>query len=185
MCLRNTLSAFGSVTKLLHWTTVVLIFTILTLGLIMTDMDNSPDKFRLYGLHKSLGIVVLFIVCFWSVWRLVNAKPALPDTLSNLQKRAVSAAKYVLLAFLFAMPLTGWGISSAAGFPVSVFELFTMPSLLAPDKELAKNLGEIHEILAYILMCVIAVHALAALMHHFYFKDTVLRRMLPFGMKGK
>lgn len=185
MCFKNTSSAFGAVTKLLHWTTVVLIVCIITIGLTMSDMENSPDKFRLYGLHKSMGITVLFIVCFWSVWRLVNIKPALPDTLGPLQKRGVSATKYVLLTFLFAMPLTGWGISSAAGFPVAVFDLFTMPNLLAPDKALAKDLGEIHETLAWILMGVVAVHALAALVHHFYFKDTVLRRMLPFGLKGK
>ncbi len=181
MSLRNTYQSFGTISKIFHWTTVILVFSLLTIGLLMTRMELTPNKIQLYGWHKSLGILVLLLASCWSLWRIFSVKPELPDTLSPLQKRGVYASKYLLLAFLFTMPLTGWGISSAAGFPVSVFGVVTLPNFLAADKQLSTDLAAVHSTLAFMLMAVIFVHASAALLHHFYFKDTVLRRMLPFG----
>ena len=185
MCLRNTKNSFGTITKICHWLSVVLVISMIVIGLMMEGMANSPDKLKLYGLHKSGGITVLAIVSFWFLWRLSSMKPAYPDTLSKLQQLAATAVKYTLMTLLFIMPLTGWGMSSAAGFPVSVYGLFTMPDLLAYDKSLSGDLKELHELFAYILIGIISMHVLAALLHHFYFKDNVLRRMLPFGEKKK
>lgn len=179
MCLRNTAQRFGVVTKLFHWSSVLLVISLLVVGVLMEEMENSPYKFKLYGLHKSGGITVLVIACAWIFWRAVNLKPALPDTISKMQVRAATAAKYALLTMLLAMPLTGWGMSSAAGFPVSVFGMFTLPDLVAPDKELSGALRGLHGLIANGLMLVIALHAGAALLHHFYYKDGVLKRMLP------
>jgi cytochrome b561 len=185
MCLRNTTQRFGIATKLFHWCSVVLVISLLAVGLLMTGLENTPDKFKLYGLHKSGGITLLAIACAWIFWRAINPKPALPDTISKAQVRAATAAKYALLTMLLVMPLTGWGMSSAAGFPVSVFGQFTLPDLVAPDKELSHFLKEVHELVANFLMLVIALHASAALLHHFYYKDGVLKRMLPsFGKHG-
>ena len=185
MCLRNTKTAFGTITKLCHWSCVVLVISLIVVGLIMAEIENSPDKLKLYGLHKSGGITVLAIACAWGAWRLLNVRPEYPQSLSKLQQRAATTVKYMLTGFLFAMPLTGWGMSSAAGFPVSVFGMVTLPKLFEVNKPLAGDLRDIHQFLAYALIGVIVMHASAALLHHFHFKDDVLRRMLPNLRKKK
>jgi cytochrome b561 len=185
MQIHNTTQRFGVVTKLFHWLNVLLIISMLTVGFIMTGLENSPDKFKLYGLHKSGGITVLVLATLWIIWRNITAKPALPDTLSRAQKLAATGAKYALFTFMIAMPLTGWGMSSAAGFPVSVFGWFTLPNLVEVNKPFAGDLRELHELIAKLLMATIALHALAGLLHHFYFKDNTLKRMLPFGERKK
>lgn len=177
--LKNTETTYGSVAKFFHWLIFLLVAGLLAAGFIMTGMENSPDKFKIYGLHKSFGIAVLALMALRFGWKLVNVSPALPPHMRAIEKLAARAAHWLLYALLIAMPFSGWMMSSAAGFPVSVFGLFTLPDLVAPDKTLAGNLKELHELLAFAILCVVMLHALAALLHHFYHKDDVLRRMLP------
>lgn len=184
MCLKNTLQNYGAVAKTFHWLMAVLIIVLLTVGLIMTDMENSPDKFKLYGLHKAFGILVLFLATLRFGWKILDVSPLLPDHMSKMAKLGAKLAHLALYALMFAMPMSGWVMSSAAGFPVSVFGLFTMPNLVEPDKELAKNINELHESMAWLLIVLIVLHIIAALLHHFYYKDNTLRKMLP-NFRGK
>jgi cytochrome b561 len=150
----------------------------------MTDMENTPDKFKVYGLHKSFGISVLTLVIIRLMWKAVNTAPLLPDTLRRFEKLLAHIGHAILYALLFAMPLSGWALSSASGFPVSVFGQFTLPDFVAPDNDAKHTYAEIHELLAYTLIVMIVLHVLAALLHHYYYKDNVLRRMLPFTKEG-
>lgn len=179
MCVRNTLQSYGIVAKAFHWVMAVLIIALLVVGFIMADMEKTPDKFRLIGLHKEFGIVVLFLAVLRLGWKILDVSPLLPDGFDKFAKLAAKAAHFSLYALMFAMPITGWLMSSAAGFPVSMFGLFLMPNLIAPDKAFGHDMRELHEVLAWVLIGFIAVHVLAALLHHFYYKDNILSRMLP------
>lgn len=180
MAFRNSKRGYGSIAKTLHWLIALLIISLLAVGFIMADMAVSPDKFRVYGLHKSFGITVLAVAAVRLMWKAANDSPLLPDAMNKLEQLAAKAGHALLYVLMFAMPLSGWAMSSAAGLPVSVFGWFTLPNLVAPDNELKKILRETHEWLAWALIIMISLHVLAALLHHFYYKDNVLRRMLPF-----
>lgn len=178
--LKNTSEKYGSLAKFFHWLMFLLIATLLAVGFIMSDMENSPDKFFIYGIHKSTGIVVLLLAAIRLGWKFANVSPVLPAHMRNIEKLAAHAGHAALYVLMFAMPISGWMMSSAAGFPVSVFGLFTLPDLVPADKELRELFGEAHELLAFAIIAVVSLHALAALLHHFYHKNNVLRRMLPF-----
>jgi cytochrome b561 len=180
MPLKNTVNSYGSIAKFLHWLIFLLIATLLVVGFLMTRMENSPDKFKIYGIHKSVGIIVLLTVILRLGWKAINIYPPLPDTLSKWDKLAAHAGHALLYVLIIAMPLSGWLMSSAAGFSVSVFGWFTLPDLIVPDKELGKQLRDIHGWLAYAIIVMVSLHVIAALLHHFYYKNNVLRRMLPF-----
>lgn len=177
--LKNTESTYGSVAKTFHWLIFLLVAALLTVGFLMTGMDASPDKFKIYGLHKSFGILVLALMALRLGWRLINISPTLPDNMRRIEKLGAHAAHWALYALIIAMPLSGWMMSSASGFPVSVFGLAPLPDLVAADKVLKGILCDAHELLAYAIIALVTLHALAALLHHFYHKDNVLRRMLP------
>lgn len=176
--LKNSPNAYGIVAKTFHWLMALAILGLLIVGFIMADMETSPDKFKLYGIHKAVGALFLMAVFLRLFWRFINIIPLSPE-IPRWQKLAAHAAHYGLYALMVAMPLSGWLMSSAAGFPVSVFGWFTLPDLIAPDKAMRELMGEVHETLAIAIIALVSLHALAALKHHFIDKDNTLRRMLP------
>lgn len=185
MMLKNSPSHYGVVAKSFHWLMFLIIAGLVILGLSFEDMEKGPDKIWWIGVHKAFGIVVLILVLLRLSWKLANAAPLLPHTLSPLEKKLAHAGHAALYALMFAMPISGWLISSAAGYPVSVFGWFTMPSLVAPDKDMAHFFEETHEFFANALIAMVSLHVLAALLHHFYHHNNVLRRMLPWGEKSE
>ncbi|MGL5741311.1 MAG: cytochrome b [Legionella sp.] len=176
MQIKNSTTHFGMVTILLHWVIAFLIIGLLAVGLYMVSLPWSPNKLMLYGLHKEYGLLVLFLVIFRIVWRLSNVQPDLAIPL--LEKIAARSMHWAFYVFMFAMPITGWLITSAAGLPASFFGLFTLPNLMAPDENKRVLFEWVHQWLGYALIAAICLHAAAALKHHFINKDDILRRMI-------
>lgn len=177
--IQNTASRYGALAKLLHWSMAVIILCLFAAGLIMSDMENSPDRFTILFLHKSFGILILFLVAIRLGWRLVNVQPPMPDSMRPIEKAGAHLAHYALYGLMFCVPLLGWLLSSAAGITVNVFHLFNLPNLVEPDKIMRHTYEEWHETAAWTLVLLAGAHACAALWHHFVKKDTVLKRMLP------
>lgn len=179
MQIKNTPQRYGAVAILLHWLIALLVISLLALGLYMAGLAISPQKLKLYGWHKEWGILVLGLVILRILWRWLNLVPLLPATLPGWQKWAAHAVHWAFYVFLFAMPLTGWLMSSASDLPVSFFGWLTLPDLIGPNKQFAALLRDLHEWLGYGLIATICLHTGAALQHHFINKDDILRRMLP------
>ena len=180
MTIRNTRQRWGAVAQLLHWLIVVLIITQFTLATLFDDLPPGARKLGLLARHKSVGITILMLAIVRLAWRSTNPTPPLPDTLRPWERVVARFTHVLLYALLFAVPLAGWTMSSARGFPVSWFGIFTLPDLVPKNKTLYEVLLTTHGILAWTLGVVAIIHLLAALKHHFVHKDDVLRRMLPF-----
>jgi cytochrome b561 len=126
-----------------------------------------------------LGLSVLFLtvlrLAMRAIWRqlpvIEPAAPALQEALGKL-------VHLVLYVFLLGLPLAGWAILSAAGKPIPFFGL-ELPPLIGVNKELSKQIKEVHETVANIGYGLIGLHTLAALYHHYIVKDNTLTRMLP------
>lgn len=185
MALRNNTLKYGSIAKAFHWLLAVLISGQLTVGLIMYWMSPSPTKLTLFGWHKSVGMTILLLAGLRLSWKLMNASPLLPYSMKPWERLAARAAHGLLYFFMLAMPLSGWAMSSAAGYAVSVYGWFTLPALMAPSPALKDFFVQAHWWMAWGLIGVIALHVMAALLHHFYYKDNVLLRMLPYGKLRK
>ncbi len=151
------------------------------MGFVMTDMERTPTKVYIYGLHKSFGLMVLLLVVLRLGWKLMNPQPLLPESMRRIEKFAAHAGHWALYGLMFAMPLSGWLMTSAKGYPASMFGLFVLPDLIPADRELGHDLEEVHEMIAYAIIGMVSLHAAAAFLHHFVHKDNVLRRMLPGG----
>ncbi len=180
MSVKNTVYSYGSVAKLLHWLIALTIFFMLAVGFVMTDMKPSPDMFKLYNIHKSTGMILLALVCVRVAWKAVNIQPVLPPSIPKFERILAHLGHFALYVLMFAMPLTGWLMSSAAGFSVSVFGWFTAPNLIGAEPGWKGTLRDAHEAIAWMIIVMVSLHALAALLHHFYYRNNVLRRMLPF-----
>jgi|TARA_Y100001956_G_scaffold81920_1_gene101005 cytochrome b561/polyisoprenoid-binding protein YceI len=174
--IKNTKDHFGSVAKLLHWTTALIFLALLSLGFYMTSIEVSPLKVQLFGLHKSFGFLVLFMLAARLVWRLINA---LPEHIPGhaVWERVLSKIIHVLLYFgLLVMPMSGWMMSSAADFPAAFFG-YEMPDLINKDDQSAELMRHAHGYGALILIAALTLHAVGAIKHHFIDRDITLKRM--------
>jgi len=176
MRIKNNDTHFGVIAILLHWIIAFLIIGLLILGLYMVELPISLEKLKLYGWHKEYGLLVLALAIIRLAWRLINITPNL--SLPLWEKIAARTVHWAFYGFMFAMPITGWLITSSAGLPASFFGLLTMPDLVAPNEEKRQFFEELHRWIGYGLIATIALHILAALKHHFINKDDILRRML-------
>lgn len=161
----------------LHWLVALLIFIAFALGWYMTDLKISPTKLQYYSWHKWLGITVLGLAALRLTWRLWHQPPPLSTQMPRWQKVAAALGHGALYVLLFAIPLSGWGFSSASGYPVVYLGQFQLPDWLPKDKVLAAQMKELHECLTTVLMVIVAGHIAAALKHQFIDRDGLLRRM--------
>ncbi len=178
MRFKNTENHFGIIAISFHWLMAIIMIGLVILGLYMTDLPVSLEKLKLFGWHKEFGLLILFLAMFRIVWRIGNITPLLPLTMQAWEKLAAHAAHWAFYFFMFALPITGWLLTSAAGLQPSFFGLFTLPVLIAPNHDLQHLFAEIHEWLAYGLIATFFAHVGAALKHHFINKDDILKRIL-------
>jgi len=181
MAIRNTRERWGSLSQLLHWLIVALIALQATLGLTGLLLPLGMQKLAMLARHKSIGITILGLAALRLLWRWLNPTPPLPSNLRPHERFLAHFTHAALYTLLFAMPLTGWMMSSARGFPVSWFNMAQLPDLVPKNETLYGVLVTTHAALAIALGLIVALHIAGALKHHFVLKDDTLRRMLPFG----
>lgn len=179
MTFRNTRSSWGTLSKALHWLIVLGIITQWSIA-EYADGLSLLKKIPVLNIHKSIGITILALAVIRLVWRWSNPVPEL-DSKTRPWERVLAHLSHVLLyALIFAMPLSGWLMSSAKNIPVSWFKLFQLPDLVGPDKEFGETMQHLHHLLFDVLLVVAVVHVLGALKHAVIDRNDVLRRMLPF-----
>ena len=181
---RNSAERYGVVAQLFHWVIVVLIVTQFVLINQAEDLPRGIQQLAVMARHKSVGMTVLMLATLRILWRLAaGVAPALPDKTPGWQRLSAKLTHVALYVLLFAMPLSGWLMSSARNFPVSWFGVFTFPDLVEPSKPVFNAMHETHEVLATALFVLAILHIVAALKHPFVDRDNVLRRMLPVRLK--
>jgi len=180
---------YDSVAMTLHWTIALLILIDFALALSFGRF-NPGDKLYLpsaYDLHMSTGACILALSIARVAWRLTHKRPPLPDMGTALRWLA-RTSHFLLYVFMLAAPLTGWFVLSLRRQATSVFGLFrwkwpTLPSVATLSQQdfeyWQDHLLPTHIWLSYLGMCLVGVHVVAALYHHYYRRDDVLRGMLP------
>ena len=174
---------YSGIAQLLHWAVAALIVVQYVLINLAEDNPSKMQQLALITRHKSFGMTVLMLAILRLLWRLFNPPPAFPDGMKPYERLIAKLTHAALYLLLFITPLAGWLMSSARGFTVSWFGLFSWPNLIGQDKANFELLKEVHEALATTLFFLALLHLAAALKHHFWDKDDVLRRMLPFGAR--
>ncbi|MEW6437660.1 MAG: cytochrome b [Pseudomonadota bacterium] len=184
-------SRYTAVAIFLHWIMALGIIALAVIGLTMTHVKLKPhDLFKLYQLHKSIGITILLAAFLRLAWRLVHRPPSLPAAMPPLERKAAGASHLLLYGFLFVLPMTGWAVVSAAplNIPTVLYGLVPWPHLpilstLHNKAPVDHVLARTHDYLAFALIALVTLHAAAALRHHLWLRDDVLTRMLPHGRR--
>lgn len=169
---------YSLVARILHWTTVLLVLAMVPAGIAMTRIGGGSLQNGLFDFHRSVGVVLMLLTLIRLAYRLLNQPAPLPDDLPLSQRLAAKATHVFIYGFLIINPFVGWVATSAYGAAISVFGLFTMPIVVAKDRDLASQLFLVHEVLGIMFVAAVALHIGAALYHGFVRRDGILQRML-------
>ncbi|HEY2604820.1 cytochrome b [Paraburkholderia sp. RL18-103-BIB-C] len=167
---------FSPLARLLHWTMAPLIVAMLFIGVGMVASVSRAHN-TLVAIHKPLGIALLLLVVLRVAVRITRGAPPLPADMATPQRIAAKASHLVLYALMVAMPLIGWGMLSAAGYPVTLYGPLHLPPIAPHDVALFALLRALHTWLAFTLFATVLLHLAAALFHGLIRRDGVFSSM--------
>lgn len=167
-----------------HWLTVLLVLGAWTLGTLGEDLPRGSIRHLGEFVHILLGEAVALLLVLRLVWRLVTPAPGPDAAISPTAARLAKAMHVLLYGLLLAVPVVGVVMLFHGGEALSLFGAVDLPSPWPKNRELKHDWKEIHEFLANLLLALAALHAGAALVHHYVFRDRALKRMLPAMLAG-
>jgi len=169
---------FTALQKLLHWSMALLILAMLFVGVGMVATVSHTHQ-TMINLHRPIGIGLLLLVMIRIFVRLRHGSPPLPDSMPAAQRVIARGSHVVLYVLMVAMPLIGWGMLSAGGYPVTMAGAVHLPSILPANVQLFALLRALHTWLAFALFVVVLAHLAAALLHGLILRDGVFAAMAP------
>ena len=180
MRLRSSVEGYGALSQMMHWITVVLVILAWLLGQFDDVFPKGAARAAALFVHNSAGLAVIGILVLRLLWRFADPPPPTePTILGAWLDRAGRLAHYLLYALLVAVPISGIVLQFARGDALPLFGLTEIASPWVRDRAFARSVKEIHEVTANALVILAALHAAAALLHHWVLRDRTLVRMLP------
>lgn len=166
---------YNGIARIFHAVIAIMVIFNLLSGI---GGDAIEDVWNPFPIHKATGIIILLLSLGRIGWHLSWKMPAWPATMGNLQRLVAKVTHLAFYALMLIVPLTGWIMSSAGKYPISIYGLFEWPKLaVAKGSALAEIAHEGHELLGFLMAGLVVLHVAAALHHHFVMKDNILRRM--------
>ena len=174
---------FTAFSRLLHWTMAAMVLTMLCIGVGM--VVSLANYHVLVSIHRPLGIAILILVVVRFVNRLLNPPPPFPPTMSRAERLAATASEFTMYGLMFVLPLVGWGMLSAARYPIVLYGPLNLPYILPQNAMLYALLRKGHTILAYVLFLTFIAHFGAILFHTLIVRDGMLSRMVPWNIRSQ
>jgi cytochrome b561 len=167
---------FTALQRLLHWLMAVCILAMLFIGVGMVS-TVMPKYLTLVSIHKPLGVAILVLALVRLAVRLGYGAPSLPVDLPEPMKLAAHLSHYAFYVLMIGMPLIGWGMLSAAAYPIVLFGGVHLPAILPQSDSLHALLWNAHFYLAFLFFALILLHVAAALFHALIRRDGVFETM--------
>jgi len=174
---------FPAFSRLLHWTMAAMVLTMLCIGVAM--IASLTNYHVLVSIHRPLGIAILILVVVRFVNRLLNPPPPLPATMSRAERLAATASEFTMYGLMFVLPLVGWGMLSAARYPIVLYGSLHLPAILPHNVMLYAALRKGHTILAYSFFMMFIAHFGAILFHTLIVRDRLFERMAPWNIRPR
>ena len=168
--------------RILHWTMAAMILTMLLIGVAM--VASLADYHLLVSIHRPLGIAILVLVIIRYVNRKLNSPPEFIATMPPEERIAAHYSELLMYAMMFAMPLIGWGMLSAARYPIVLFGPIHLPPILPHSLMLYAVLRKTHTIIAYLFFATFIAHFSGVLFHTLIMRDGLIDRMVPWRVRG-
>jgi cytochrome b561 len=174
---------FTVLMRVLHWLMAAMVLTMLGIGVAM--VASLGDYHCLVSIHRPLGTAILILVVIRFVNRQFSTLPPFPATMSSQERFVAHASEILLYTLLFVLPLVGWGMLSAARYPIVLYGPLHLPPILPHSVMLYAFLRKTHTVLAYLLFLAFIAHFGAALFHTLVVRDGLFSRMAPWRVRAR
>ena len=176
---KNTHDRYGSLSIGMHWLMLLVLIAVYA-AINLQDLAPKGSALRddLKTWHFMLGLTVFVLAFIRLAVHPAGPEPLIVPAPPSWQKALATTAHVLLYVLMIAMPLLGWLLLSASGKPVPFWGM-QLPALVAESKSVAAWVEEVHEAGGTAGYFLVALHAAAALYHHYFVRDNTLLRMLP------
>ena len=171
---------FAASSRLLHWAMAVMVLTMLGIGMAM--VVSLGNYHVLVSIHRPLGIAILILVVVRFVNRFLNPPPPFPASMSRVERLAATGSELAMYGLMLVLPLVGWGMLSAARYPIVLYGSLHLPFILPHSATLYAALRKAHTMLAYLFLLTFLGHFGAILFHALIVRDGLLKRMAPWNI---
>lgn len=168
----NIPTHYDRVQIILHWLIALVLFFMIGLGLYMVELPKQAElppgeesvRAFYFLLHKSMGLTVAMLIILRVIWRLTHKAPPLPETISRWQRRVAGIAHGAIYVLMLAIPVSGYLQSMFSKYDTKFWGV-VLPRMAEADKAAREQFSEVHEILAFLLIGLIAIHIIVAIKH--------------------
>ncbi|HEY1858209.1 cytochrome b [Acidocella sp.] len=174
----DDLSPYDKTSIALHWTTASLIFLLFGLEEVRGFFSLKSTRHMVDTIHVSFGLILIFVLGLRIIWRLRPGRKT-RDAGTGIIERAAKAVHFILYVLLSGQAFLGILTRWTDNHPLTFFGLQIPSPFGSFSKATGDFVYEIHDVMAWVIMGFVGVHATAALFHHFILRDDILTRMLP------
>ena len=175
MSLRNTLTEYGTISKIFHWLSAAVLIIQIPLGFYLVDMDFSEKRLTVESLHVTLGISIFYLTLFRLIYKTINPTPSLQKSIFIGQKLIAKLNHYLLYISILTITISG---ALKKLYNGEELDIFFSKIEIKDNFELADIFYEIHIIGNFTLIGLITLHILAVIIHKLFFKENLLKRIL-------
>ncbi len=169
--------------RFFHWLTAAMVLAMLGIGVAI--VASLAHYHQLISFHRPLGVLLLIVVAIRIVNRLFSTLPPFPPTMSFRERFIAHSSEILMYALLFVQPLVGWGMLSAARYPIVLCGGLHLFPILPHNAMLYAALRKAHTVLAYLLFLAIVAHFGAVLLHTWIVQDRLFSRMAPWRVRAR
>ena len=174
MHIKNTITEYGVISKILHWVSALLLFIQIPLGFYLVDLDFGEQRINIENIHIIIGLTIFYLVIIRLLIKIFNPTPKLEPSIFKGQK-FLAKMNHVLL-YVTILSITISGILKKL-FNGEILIIFFKKIKLNDNFELAEIFYDIHVFSNYLMITLIALHVLAVIIHKFFFNDNLLKKI--------
>ena len=175
MHVKNTLTEYGLISKLLHWLSAILLLVQIPLGFYLVDLDFGQERLMIENIHVLIGLSIFYLVILRLLNKIINPTPKLDPSIFKGQK-FLAKLNHILL-YVTILSITISGILKKLFNGESLIIIFKKITI-QDNFELAELFYEIHIFSNYLIIILITIHIIAVIIHKFFFNDNLLKKIL-------
>ena len=175
MHVKNTLTEYGLISKILHWVSAILLLAQIPLGFYLVDLDFGVERINIENLHIIIGLSLFYLVIFRLIYKIINPTPKLNPSIFKGQKFLAKLNHLLLYATILSITISGILKKLFIGETLIIF----FKEIRVQDNfELSELFYEIHIFSNYLMIALIFIHLIAVITHKLFFNDNLLKKML-------
>ncbi|WP_435088803.1 cytochrome b [Candidatus Pelagibacter bacterium nBUS_49] len=175
MHLKNTLTEYGLISKLLHWLSAILLIGQIPLGFYLVDLDFGPERLNIENIHVTVGLSLFYLVILRLLYKIFNPTPKLEPSIFKGQKFLAKLNHILLYVTILSITISGIFKKLFNGETISII----FKKIKIQDNfELGELFYDIHVFSNYLMIALIIIHLMAVITHKLFFGDNLLKRIL-------